>query len=310
MRIAIMALLSSLLAVVQPGTATAGCGCDKPPPPLAAIRPFVGWKNEIITLFDARLVVGQKYWVVFKSMDGRSDVSKGKAVSRRDFADKTFKPQVRVRVGDVSLGPCTISVWNSQPTSTGAPLYTLADTQFTVTTQPMSLDDSDATVSQDGYQAGVGRDGSIYIPVDVSAVNNATSFTGAGLGFPLMFGSYNVAMYNDQGFLMQLLDPTIPGLFQINQGDASTSTVLSYWRHEFATYKKSHRYQDNWLADDDDPNWHSDGTYHVNHDTIVVAIRGTMPDGSLPQPGATAPFQLAVMSHPSAQLSVSTTPAN
>jgi hypothetical protein len=306
MRIAIMALLSSLLAVVQPGSAHAGCGCEKPPPPLAAVRPFVGWKNEVITLFDARLVLGQKYWVQFKSMDGTMDTSKGKAVLRRDFADNVMKPQIRVRVADVPLGPCTITVWNVEPPSNPAsnkrPLYSLSDDQFTVAASPVGLDDSDTVISQDAYRAGVGRDGSIYIPLDVSAVSDATTFTGAGMGFPLQFGSYNIAMYNDQGFLMQLLDPTVPGLFQINQGDGTTSNVISYWRHEFRTYKAQHRHLDNYLADDDDPNWHADGTYHVNHDTIVVAIRGTLPDGSLPAPGATPPFQLGVVTQPAAQL--------
>src|SRR5205823_3919687 len=109
--------------------------------------------------------------------------------------------------------------------------------------------------------------------VDVTGVSAATTFTGLALGFPLAFGSSNVAMYNDQGFLMQLLDPNVPGLFQIAAGDALTSTALTYWRHEFETYKQAHRQLDAFNTDDD-PNWHADGTPHVNHNLIVVAIRG------------------------------------
>jgi hypothetical protein len=117
-------------------------------------------------------------------------------------------------------------------------------------------------------------------------------------GFRLAYGPGNVAMYNDQGFLMQLLDPTaVQSLFQIVPGDLTTSDVLAYWRHEFETYKAAHRRNDN-LDTDDDPDWHADGTYHVDHDHIVVAIRG-MVDGLTPTPGSTPEFELAVVSTPS-----------
>jgi len=43
-------------------------------------------------------------------------------------------------------------------------LYTLGDDQFTVTSKPIVLHDFAETVTQDGYQAGVGKDGTVYIP--------------------------------------------------------------------------------------------------------------------------------------------------
>jgi len=49
---------------------------------------------------------------------------------------------------------------------------------------------------------------------------------------------------------------------------------------------------------DNEPNWHADGTRHVNHDLIVVAIRGKLADGTTPVPGATPPFELVVTSTP------------
>lgn len=136
--------------------------------------------------------------------------------------------------------------------------------------------------------------GTIYIPVDVGQVNGGTTFTGSALGFPLAFGATDVAIYNDQGFLMQLLDPKIPSLFQITAGSNLTSNTFSYWRHEFRTYKAAHRQVDAWGADDTDPDWHANGTYHVDHDHLVIAIRGTLPDGSTPAPGVTAPFRLVI----------------
>ena len=301
MRLAAVSLMSALVALAFPGPAHAGCGCDKPPPPRAAVRPFVGWPNQMITLFDSRLVPGEFYSVQFRGADGTSDWSRGKAALKRDLADGQYRAQLRVSVGAVSLGPCQINVYapSNGASLNGAQafLYALPDDQFTVTAPPITLRDIDETMSQDGYQAGVGRDGSVYLAVDVSGVSAATTFTGTGLGFPLAFGSSNVAMYNDQGFLMQLLDPNVPGLFQISAGDELTSNTLAYWRHEFATYKTAHRQVDAYNTDNE-PNWHADGTRHVNHDLIVVAIRGKLADGTTPVPGATPPFQLVVTSTP------------
>ena len=300
MRLAAAALMGALVGLAAPPPVHAGCGCDKPPPPRAAVRPFVGWANQMITLFDSRLVPGQFYSVQFLAADGTSDWSRGKAASKRDLADGQSRVQVRVSVGEVSLGPCQINVYgtsNGGSTNVTTFLYGLPDDQFTVTAPPITLRDIDETLSQNGYRAGVGRDGSVYIPVDVTGVSAATTFTGTGLGFPLAFGSSNVAMYNDQGFLMQLLAPNVPGLFQISAGDAFTSNTLAYWRHEFATYKQAHRQVDTYNTDND-PNWHADGTRHVNHNLIVVAIRGKLADGTAPVPGATPPFQLVVTSTP------------
>ena len=290
--LAAVALLSSLVGLAAPSPATAGCGCAKPPPPRAAVRPFIGWPNQKITLFDGRLVPGQAYSVQFVASDGTADWSRAKAVAKRDLADRVVRTQLRVQVGAVSLGPCRIDVFSS-----AGLLYSLGDDQFTVTAPPVTLQDVDETISQQDYRAGVGRDGSLYIPVDVTGVSAATTFTGLALGFPLAFGSSNVAMYNDQGFLMQLLDPNVPGLFQIAAGDALTSTALTYWRHEFETYKQAHRQLDAFNTDDD-PNWHADGTPHVNHNLIVVAIRGRLANGTTPVPGATPPFQLVITSAP------------
>ena len=51
--------------------AEAGCGCAKPPPPRAAVRPFVGHADQKITLFNDQLAPGTMYWVQFTStVDG------------------------------------------------------------------------------------------------------------------------------------------------------------------------------------------------------------------------------------------------
>jgi len=287
--------LLALGALVKPVPADAGCGCSKPPPPRAAVRPFVGYADQKIILFSDLLVPNTGYWVQFTATaDGSTDWSRGKAALRRDFADGQARVQMRVSVGNVALGPCSITVWADRST----PLYTLGDDQFTVTSKPIVLHDFAETVTQDGYQAGVGKDGTVYIPVDVSEVSDPTIFSGMANGFPLSFEARSVAMYNQQGFLMQLLDPTSPGLFRITRGGDTTSDALTYWRHEFRTYKQDHRRNDVHRTDDD-PDWHADGTPHIDHDRIVVAISGMLMRGSRPAPGATPPFELVVQSVPS-----------
>ena len=290
-------VLAVLLAGLAPVRAEAGCGCSKPPPPLADVRPFVGFPDETITLFNDALAPGGQYWVQFTATaDGSVDWSRGKALPRRDFADGQMRPQLRVPVGTVALGPCTITVWTGDGSRR---LFSLADDEFTVIAPPVVLHDFNETVSQEDYSAGVGKDGTVYIAVDVSEVSDATVFTGTANGYPLTFGAKNVAMYNQQGFLMQVLDPTTPGLFRIARGGNGTSDMLAYWRHEFRTYKQNHRRMDAFRTDED-PEWHADGTPHIDHNRIVVAVSGVLADGHSPAPGATPPFELVIQSAPSA----------
>src|SRR2546428_2986390 len=213
---------SALLALLALGAPPAEAGCGRPQrrPPRPGGRRLVGTADRKIVLFSDPLPPGAAYWVQFTATaDGSVDWSRGRSAMRRDFADGQVRVQLRVPVGNVALGPCSITVWTDRTTS----LYTLGDDQFTVTTKPIVLHDFAETITQDGYQAGVGKDGTIYIPVDVSSVSDPTIFTGLANGFPPSFEGRSVAMYNPQGLLMQLLDPTSPGLFHITRGGRTTA---------------------------------------------------------------------------------------
>jgi hypothetical protein len=286
-------VLSAALTAVLAPTAQAACGCDKPPPPRAKVRPFVGSPDDTISLFDDRLVAGAHYTVLFQSRDGKQDWSRGKASMKRDFADGASRVQLRVDVGNVSMGPSMIGVYDDE----NRLVYSLPDDQFTVIAPPIVLHDFKETLTREGYQTGIGADGTIYLAIDTTNVTDATTYSGAAVGFPLRFDGRNVAFFNDQGFLMGFLDPKSPGLFSIGAGDAETSAQLRYWRHEFRTYKEEHRKRDERRSADGE--WHVDGTPHVDNYHMVVAISGVMDDGQRPTPGPTPPFQLVVTSQPS-----------
>ncbi len=282
--------LAAVLAASVAAPAWAGCGCDKPAPPRAAIRPFVAAATQTVTLFNPHLEEGVAYDVAFESQ-GTTQWSHGAAAARRDIADGESREHLRVSVPDVPLGPCAVSVWRD-----GVRQFTVAADDFTVAARPIALGELGRT-TRSQYRAAVGTDGTVYIPVDVTDVSDATRFSGTALGLPLQFEARNVAMYNDQGYLMQLLDTTSPRLFDLDGGDLDRSTSLSYWRHEFHTYKTAEVTAPH-VAGDDAGEWHADGTRHVDHDHIVVALRGSFADGTTPEPGATPAFQLVIDSQP------------
>jgi hypothetical protein len=274
--------------------AQAFCGCDKPPPARAAIRPAFGYPDQLVTLFDERLEPGTRYRVVFTSADGNSDWSAGRASRRPDMADGRARRQLRVTVPDVPLGPASAAVY----TADGILLYEVAAENFTVIAPPIVLSDRAETFTQDGYRTGVAADGTIYIALDLSQMSNATVYTGKAEGFDLRFDGSGIAIFNSQGVLGEILDTDSRGLFKLLPKQTGSSTEMAYWRHEFRTYKDQHRKRDERMTSDGE--WHADGSRHVDNEHLVLAIAGTLPNGHLPAPGATPPFRLLVTSTPAA----------
>jgi hypothetical protein len=90
----------------------------------------------------------------------------------------------------------------------------------------------------------------------------------------------------------------IPGMFVFpaSNGQADSDT-LHYSRHEFSTYFLQHQERQPHAVDSTDRNWHLDGSRHVDHDHLILAIMGSMNDGSLPRPGATPAFDLTASAY-------------
>src|SRR5690349_20152739 len=71
-------------SLTQTGAVEAGCGCNKPPPPSASIRPAFASPGNTVTLFSAQFVPGTKYTVQFVGMTTTMQTS-AIAVMKRDL---------------------------------------------------------------------------------------------------------------------------------------------------------------------------------------------------------------------------------
>jgi hypothetical protein len=288
---------ASMLLAASP--AAAGCGCNKPPPPPGQVRPGVTYAGSTVTLFSPSFVPQRSYRVTFTSgVTGQRASVDAQAVVGRDLADAVTKPLLRVSLPALPLGPASITV-----TSSGTTVLSVKDSSFTVAAAPVALPQDYGVYRWKGYQAAVGRDGVAYIALDLSGMTKPMVFEAYAAGYPLRFSIEDVLFLNTQGFLMQLLvsdvtrpdSSAIPGMYVVNAAaGALDSDRLHYSRHEFSTYFLQHYERQPHAVDPSDPSWHVDGTRHVDHDHLILAIDGRLAGLVAPPPGATPAFDLVV----------------
>jgi hypothetical protein len=312
------ALFACLLAVTAllsfPAGAEAGCGCAKPPPAVAPVRPHFASPGNAVTLIADGLVAGASYVATFHAFDGVEVSVDGVAVSKRDFADGVVKAQLVVAAPDLVPGPATITV---TPLGGGAPLLQVAAEDFTMLQAALPLSETNGKTEAQCYRAAVANGGVVYFPFDISEIADEMIFEGRAGGYRLTFRPEDIVIYNTQGVTMQLLDPAVVGLYTIDDGpdveDDSTGTNesgpdsgtnewdgssrsfrLTYDRHEFRTYNALHVDDPGHAPDPTDPDWHVDGSRHFDHNHIVLAVHGLIDQTTPPPPGATPTFTFRV----------------
>lgn len=285
-----------ITTVVPWSTVEAGCGCEKAPPVVASVRPSVTYAGSDVDLFHPNLNLGEAYEVRFESAAGGEVAVSGTGWERRDLADGVVKAHVTVAVPRLALGPAAIEVRDSE----GILVMSVDSADFTVAPDPIAITEAFGMNRFEDYRAAVDADGTVYVSIDLSAVRKGRTMDIWGKSFPLRFGAEDVAFYNVQGFLMQLLDTPVPGLLAFDVADRGPkdSSALRYFRHEFETYFAAHEERDTHAVDPSDDDWHLDGTPHIDHNHLIVAIAGVYADGSRPSPGATAPFDLTLNAIP------------
>ncbi len=288
----IAVVLTSVLLFSPPPLVHAGCGCEKPPPPLAAVRPHVTYAGKEVRLFAPTFQSGQSYNVTFVSGTGKETATvQATAVVRRDVADSHYKVQLPVQVPNLPLGPSGIRV---TPVGQSTVTLSIEDAAFTVAPQPITIPARTGASRLSGFRAAVSRAGVLYFSLNLSQVTLPLVFQTQAQGYPLRFTNHNVLFYNTQGFLMQLLNEDMLGLFSIASATSSgDSDVLRYSRHEFNSFYLQHGERQQHQLDATDANWHTDGTPHIDHDYLIVAIYGHV-NGSRPTPGATPAVEMVV----------------
>lgn len=284
----IMASAIVAMAALRTVPADAGCGCNKPPPTAALVRPAFASPGDTVTLFPPDNRSGE-YDVEFKNGSKEVKLRDVKAVYKRDLADGRYKWQVVVAAPQLSRGPTSIEVEGPGKD------FTVSKSTFTMMQRPLALQEGDGETLAKCYSAAVTADHTVLIPLDISAIDDHMIFNGLGEQYPLLFGAADVTIYNAQGFLMQLLTPQNAGIYAIDDPGNPDSMALTYDRHEFITYREQHAHENGFGLDPKDPAWHVDGTYHVDHDHLVIAIKGNVENQGPPPAGKTPNFDFSIV---------------
>ena len=277
--------MASVVATMTIGTAAAeaGCGCAKPPPALQMVRPAFASPGDVVTIFPPDNKPGE-----YEIKAGWYKAKKN-AVYKRDLADGRYKWQVVVQAPQLPIGPTEIEVKGPGRD------FRVPSTDFTMMQAALTLQQGDVETVAKCYRAAVTADNVVLIPLDIAAITDHMIFNGLGEGYPLLFGAADVMIYNTQGFLMQLLGPQSAGIYAIEDPGNPDSLALTYDRHEFNTYRADHAHVGGLGLDPLDRAWHTDGSYHVDHDRLVLAIKGTVEGQGPPPAGRTPGFDLRIV---------------
>jgi hypothetical protein len=296
---AIVAALA--LASASPAGA-AYCGCDKPPPEAnVAVRPAFAYPSSSIILFSEDFVEGRSYRVKFYRpgvLSGRgsgsaklSGTATAIAVRARDQGDfdplnpsapLPLRKQLRVKLPRrLKYGPARIDV--TDPTLRSRhPMLVVSEDDFTVIGRPIVLTE-DMSQRDIPVTTGMSRDGHLFFALDMSQVRESTLIDVRLIELLFPLAPESVTGWNIQGFNVGTLrnvpdDPRFGWrLFGANDEDANGGNAyrIRYWRHEFMTWEQAHHPGGSKVHVEDPVEhdyWHQDGTPHIDHDHIVIAV--------------------------------------
>jgi len=278
------ALLWLLVAAIAPSDlAFAGCGCNKPPPKPAAMIPSVAAPGMPVTFFDPRFRKNQAWNVLFTS-GTTSITTAARVVRKRDITDssgKLVKPQLVVAMPNLPPGPTSIQILRGKHVELSIP----ADSFVTIGGL-VGVSQQNNELELGHYSTAVGDDGTLYIGVGgLNTVCDPMKFQSVLDGYPIRFGDGDVLIFNGQGYFIDALTPASHNHFFINPGGPSSSDQLTYERHSFQQYCIDHAPGGSKQVDPKDPNWHLDGTPHVDYSIVIFAINGHFDSGALQSPG-------------------------
>lgn len=138
------------------------------------------------------------------------------------------------------------------------------------------------------YATAVAADHTLYVSLaGLDTICQAAKFLVlAPSGYPLRFADGGIVIFNAQGVAIDALTtPQLPHFTMLPSVNNNKSDRLLYFRHSFAQYCTAHRPGGTKEVDTTDPNWHRDGSPHVDYATLIFAIVGHFRDGSMPRAG-------------------------
>ena len=280
-RIAILSTLFLVAMVLLRGSAEAGCGCDKPPPLPAVTVPNFSFPGMAVTLFDSRFQAGQQWTVQFFNGSSSATTTATVVVKRNLTTSGVVTPQLVVTTPEIPVGPTTITAsWQSEA-------LTVLPQSFTVIAKPIMVSEQDTDFDILNYTTGVSMDGTVYLSIGgLDKVCHSIKFNARADGFPLRSSQGTTVIYNHQGFLIDGLTPQSVNHFTVRpEKKATRSDRLDYLRHSFAQYCAEHQPGAVREVDPTDPDWHLNGTPHVDYSTLIFAIDGTV-NGAEPPAGS------------------------
>lgn len=272
--VALLVLATGFSFAARP--ANAGCGCDHPPPIEGVAHPAFAWPGSVITITDTAF---QKPGTKIK-IDGQP-------VERYLPPPRMATARVVVPEG-INVGPAKIEIFSQR----GQLVKTLPSNVFTALPPPVPVIDADGYFYYKDVNAAVDATGTLLIPFDLTGVLDPRQFYMNLVNTPLRFGEPDMIYYNKDQFNLKLFEALFSDPNDFEWGayygtdvagavdPGKNSDVLQYWRHEFYTYRLAHESDGSHVVDSEGR--HPDGSVHVDHEHLVLAIRGTLRDSSKP----------------------------
>lgn len=281
----LLTLAALALAVLfQAPMTSAGCGCDHPPAPWTLVMPPFASPGKQVSIFadSGKFQPGETYTVDF-----------GGSAFVEVVASEPGRLRVPVpeKAGE-DPGPKALKVQG--------PGYDreYARELFTALPPAPVVPATGGSFAIRKLFTAVADDGTLFLPLHVGNLLDATQLAFQLTNLPLAFGPYDVTIFNADGMDLTLFTLEVGDLVHRQWGEyygwrveddtglhgdffdpavlsssdhLQTSNVLAYWRHEFHTYAAAHGAGGTHQVDQD--GLHPDASVHVDHDRIVIAIQ-------------------------------------
>ncbi len=290
-----LALIAGIALGLLPSTAWSGCGCDHPPPEWSPVMPIFAPSGADIRIWSdgESFDVGTAYEV---KVGGVTVPNGGVVAEHSDFIE------VPVPAG-VEIGPASVKVWREVKSWWGSTREDVSvdydGSVFTVLPDFVVVPPVDGVFESADFEVAIDSEGTVLLPLDLSEILDATQFAFQFKDLALAFGGSDVVFYSKDGVDLTLFTLSVDDSTERQWGSyhgwevdedgglsgyrfenkrarardlRTSSDVLTYWRHEFNTYNDAHQPGGEYEVDSN--GYHPDGTLHIEHSYIVLAIHG------------------------------------